>query len=118
MSQYDVINTRAPRLDAPSKATGRATYIDDMTLPDMLYGALLQSPYAHAKILNIDTSKASRLPGVKAVVTAKEAGGIKYGVSPARYDETVFAHDKVRLVGDEIAAVAAVDLETAMEAVS
>jgi 4-hydroxybenzoyl-CoA reductase alpha subunit len=118
MSQYDVINTRAPRLDAPSKATGRAIYIDDMTLPGMLYGALLQSPYAHAKILNIDTSRASRLRGVKAVVTAKEAGRIKYGVSPARYDETIFAHDKVRLVGDEIAAVAALDLETAMEAVS
>jgi 4-hydroxybenzoyl-CoA reductase alpha subunit len=118
MSQYDVINTRAPRLDAPGKATGRATYIDDMTLPDMLYGALLQSPHAHARILKIDTSKARSLPGVRAVVTAKEAGRIKYGVSPARYDETVFAHEKVRLVGDEIAAVAAVDLETAMEAVS
>jgi len=118
MSQYDVINTRAPRLDAADKATGRAVFVDDMKMPGMLYGALLQSPHAHAKILSIDTSQALKLPGVKAVVTHKEAGAVKYGVSPARYDETLFCVDKARYVGDEIAAVAAVDLETALEAVS
>ncbi len=118
MSEYDVINTRAKRLDAPAKATGRAVFIDDMRMPGMLYGALLQSPVAHAKILNIDTSAAKRLPGVKMVVTSEEAGLTPYGVSPARYDETLFCHDKVRYVGDEIAAVAAVDYETAMEAIS
>jgi 4-hydroxybenzoyl-CoA reductase subunit alpha len=118
MSGYGVINKRAPRLDALDKATGRAKYVDDMAMPGMLFGALLQSPIAHGRILNIDTSKASRLPGVKAVVTAKEAGLIHYGVSPARYDETMFCHEKVRYVGDEVAAVAATDLETALEAVS
>lgn len=118
MSKYSVINRRAPRLDAPAKATGRAEFIDDLTMPRMLYGALLQSPLAHAKILNIDTSRAKNLAGVKAVVTAEDAGLVKYGVSPARYDETLFCHEKVRYVGDEIAAVAAVDLATAMEAVS
>jgi 4-hydroxybenzoyl-CoA reductase subunit alpha len=118
MTQYSVINKRFPRLDAPDKATGRAKYVDDMTLPGMLYGALLQSPLAHARILNIDISKAVKLPGVKSVATAEDAGPVRYGVSPARYDETLFAQDKVRYVGDEIAAVAAVDLETAMEAVS
>lgn len=118
MSQYSVINRRSPRLDAPAKATGRAQYVDDLKMPGMLYGALLQSPIAHAKILNIDTSKALKLPGVKSVVTAADAGLVKYGVSPARYDETLFCHDKVRYIGDEIAAVAAIDLETAMEAVS
>jgi 4-hydroxybenzoyl-CoA reductase subunit alpha len=118
MSDYNVINTRAPRLDAPDKATGKATFIDDLTMPGMLYGAILQSPLAHAHILNIDTAKAKKLPGVKAVVTAEDAGLVKYGVSPARYDETLFCHDKVRYVGDEIAAVAALDLETAMEALS
>lgn len=118
MSEYTVINKRSPRLDAPDKATGRAKYTDDLSMPGMLYGALLQSPLAHAKILNIDTSKANKLPGVKSVLTAEEAGLVKYGLSPARYDETIFCHDKVRYVGDEIAAVAAVDLETAMEAVS
>ena len=118
MTEYHVINGRAPRLDAPAKATGRAMYVDDIKLPGMLYGALLQSPLAHAKILNIDTSKARKLPGVKSVVTAEEAGMVHYGVSPARYDETLFVKDRVRYIGDEIAAVAAVDLETAMEAVS
>jgi 4-hydroxybenzoyl-CoA reductase subunit alpha len=86
-------------------------------MPGMLYAAILQSPIAHGKILNIDTSKAKKLPGVKGIITAKEAGLVKYGVSPARYDETLFCHDKVRYVGDEIAAVAAVDLPTALEAV-
>jgi 4-hydroxybenzoyl-CoA reductase alpha subunit len=118
MSEFNVINSRATRLDTPDKASGRAVFIDDMSMPGMLYGALLQSPLPHAKILNVDTSAAKKLPGVKEVVTSREAGTVKYGVSPARYDETLFAHDKVRYVGDEIAAVAAVDLETAMEAVS
>jgi 4-hydroxybenzoyl-CoA reductase subunit alpha len=118
MNDYNVINTRAPRLDAPDKATGKATFIDDLTKPGMLYGAILQSPIAHARILNIDTSQAKRLPGVKAVVTAEDAGLVEYGVSPARYDETLFCHDKVRYVGDEVAAVAALDLDTAMEALS
>ena len=118
MNDFTVINSRAARLDAPDKATGRAKYIDDLTLPAMLFGALRQSSVAHARILNIDTSRAERLPGVKAVITAREAGLVKYGVSPARYDETLFCHDKVRYVGDEIAAVAAVDLDTALEAVN
>ena len=118
MTQYDVIGTRAARVDAPDKATGRALFVDDMKMPGMLYGALLQSPCAHARIRGVDVSAAGRLPGVKAVVTAKEAGLVKFGVSPARYDETLFCSDKVRQVGDNIAAVAAIDLETALEAVS
>ncbi len=117
MKAFDTINTRAKRLDAPDKATGKAVYVDDLASPGMLYGALLQSPHAHARILSIDTSKAESLPGVKAVITAREAGDVKYGVSPARYDETVFAVDRVRYVGDEIAAVAATSLEIALEAV-
>jgi 4-hydroxybenzoyl-CoA reductase subunit alpha len=118
MREWNVINTRAPRLDAPDKSAGRAKYVDDLSLPGMLYGALLQSPLAHAVIRHIDTSRARALPGVKAVVTAEDAGPVKYGVSPARYDENVFSGEKARYVGDEIAAVAAVDLETALEAVS
>ncbi|MGC8659301.1 MAG: xanthine dehydrogenase family protein molybdopterin-binding subunit [Desulfomonilaceae bacterium] len=118
MGDYRVLNTRAPRVDAVAKATGQAKYADDFKMPGTLYAAILQSPLAHARILHIDTSRAKKLPGVKAVVTAKEAGLVKYGVSPARYDETLFAHDKVRYVGDEIAAVAASDLATAQEALS
>jgi 4-hydroxybenzoyl-CoA reductase subunit alpha len=116
MSTFSVLNTRAPRVDSPAKATGQAKYADDLSMPGMLYAAILQSPLAHAKILHIDTSKAKKLPGVKGVITAKEAGLVRYGVSPARYDETLFAWDKVRYVGDEIAAVAAVDQATAQEA--
>jgi len=58
MSDYSVINSRAPRIDAPDKATGRAMFIDDFTMPGMLYGVLLQSPLAHGRILDIDTSRA------------------------------------------------------------
>ncbi len=118
MSDYKLLNTRAPRVDAVDKATGRAVYTDDLKRSGMLYAALLHSPLAHARILNIDTSRAQKLPGVKAVVTHHEAGIEPYGVSPARYDETIFCHDRVRYVGDEIAAVAAVDLDTALQAVS
>src|SRR4030042_3700383 len=118
MNSYSVINSRAPRLGAPDKAAGRAFYTDDLYFPNMLYGALLQSPLAHARILNIDISRAKRLPGVKSVVTAKDVDIIPYGVSPARYDETILAVDKVRYVGDEVAAGAALDLQTAPEALS
>ncbi len=118
MNEYSVLNSRLPRIDAPLKATGLAKYADDLKFPGMLYATILQSPVAHARILNIDTSRAKKLKGVKAVITSKETGLIKYGVSPARYDETLFAHDKVRYVGDEIAAVAAVDQATALEALS
>lgn len=117
-NKYRILNTRARRVDAVDKVTGRAQYTDDLTRPNMLRGALLHSPLAHARILHIDTSRAERLPGVKAVVTYREAGTEPYGVSPARYDETIFCFDRVRYVGDEIAAVAAVDLDTALEAVS
>jgi 4-hydroxybenzoyl-CoA reductase alpha subunit len=116
MSDYSLLNSRVPRVDAADKVTGRALYTDDLRRPGMLTGALLHSPLAHARILNIDTSRAERLPGVRSVVTCREAGTTPYGVSPARYDETIFCHDKVRYVGDEIAAVAAVDLDTALEA--
>jgi 4-hydroxybenzoyl-CoA reductase subunit alpha len=118
MKNYKILNTRAPRVDAYDKVTGRAIYTDDMKKPNMLTAAILHSPLAHAKILNIDTSRAESLPGVEAVVTHREAGTIPYGVSPARYDETIFCHDRVRYVGDEIAAVAAVDLDTALEAIN
>jgi 4-hydroxybenzoyl-CoA reductase alpha subunit len=118
MSRHRILNSRAPRVDAADKATGKALYTDDLKRPGMLTGAILHSPLAHARILNIDTSRAEKLPGVRAVVTHREAGTTPYGVSPARYDETIFCHDKVRYVGDEIAAVAAIDLDIALEAAS
>jgi len=115
---YKILNTRAPRVDAVDKVTGKAVYTDDLKRSGMLRCAILHSPIAHGKILNIDTSRAEKLPGVKVVITGKEAGTVNYGVSPARYDENILCVDKVRYVGDEIAAVAAVDLDTALQAVS
>ncbi len=112
-----VVGRSVPRPDAPAKVTGRAEYTEDVNLPNMLFGQLLTSPHAHARIASIDTSKAKALPGVKAVITGADVSDVLYGVSPARYDEYVLAKDLVRFVGDEIAAVAAVDEATAMEAV-
>ncbi len=113
---FSVINSSTIRKGVPEKATGRAQYTGDIVLPNMLYGAILRSPYAHAKILNIDVSKASQMKGVKIVLTGKDVSQIKFGHSPARFDETALALDKVVFVGDEVAAVAAVDEQTAKEA--
>lgn len=114
---FSVIGGRAARKDAPDKSTGKARYIEDLKFVGELAGAMLQSSQAHAKIKSIDISKAQALPGVVAVITAQDVPDIKYGVSPARYDENLFAKDRVRYVGDEIAAVAAEDLATALKAV-
>jgi len=111
-----VIGGRAPRIDAWEKVTGRATYADDLTRPDMLVGAILHSPLAHARVVHVDTSRAERLPGVRAVLTARNSPSCYFGVSPARYDETLFCGDKVRYVGDEVAMVAAIDRDVAREA--
>jgi 4-hydroxybenzoyl-CoA reductase alpha subunit len=115
-SDLAVINTSQIRKGIPEKATGQAKYTGDIWLPNMLYGAILHSPHAHAKIVNIDVSKAKNLPGVKVVLTGKDISPIKFGHSPARYDETALAIDKVKYVGDGVAAVAAVDEQTAREA--
>jgi len=111
-----VVGRRVPRIDAPDLVTGRATFTDDIRLPGMLYGKILTSPHAHARILRIDTSRAVALEGVKAVLTAVDVPDTFYGVSPARYDEQVLAKDRVRYVGDEVAAVAAVDEATCLRA--
>lgn len=111
-----VVGKSVPRVDAASKVTGQALYFSDLRLPGMLYGAVLRSPLPHARIRRIYTHRAERLPGVRAVVTAADTPGIKYGHNVA--DELILASDKVRYVGDEVAAVAAVDADTALEALS
>ncbi|HLE61409.1 MAG TPA: molybdopterin cofactor-binding domain-containing protein [Thermoanaerobaculaceae bacterium] len=113
-----VVGQSHPRTDAPAKVTGRAVFTEDIQLPGMLHGRILTSPYAHAIIRRIDTSKAAAVPGVKAVITGKDVSDVPYGVSPARYDQHVLAKDKVRYVGDEVAAVAAVDEATAARALA
>ena len=90
MSDHRVLNTRAPRVDAADKVTGKAKYVADLDRPRMLYAAVLQSPVAHGVLKKVDAARARAMPGVVDVVTAKEAPSIRYGVSPARYDETMF----------------------------
>ncbi|MCL5961457.1 MAG: molybdopterin-dependent oxidoreductase [Chloroflexi bacterium] len=116
MTDYSFVGKRVPRIDALEKATGAARFTDDLELPHTLHGRILWSPHAHARILHIDTSKAERLPGVKAVITGKDWGNFKYGVFPATRDQHPLAVDKVRYIGDEVAAVAATDGDTAEEA--
>jgi len=116
MNDHSVAGQRRPRIDSVAKATGEALYTADLVLPRMLCGKILRSPHAHAKILNIDTSKAERLSGVKAIVTGKDTRGVKWGVFRYTRDQQLLPVDKVRYFGEEVAAVAAVDKDTAMEA--
>ena len=119
MKQSKIIGKNIPRVDGWAKATGMATYTDDIKLPGMLYGCIVRSPLAHARILNIDVSRAAALPGVKCVITGEDTPKVKYGnwrLFPATQDEYPLAVDKVRFIGDEVAAVAAIDRDTAQEA--
>jgi carbon-monoxide dehydrogenase large subunit len=97
---------------------GQGTYLDDITLPGMLYGAILRSPYAHAKIVSIDTSEALALEGVAAVVTAKDLETLGLAWMPTiSYDtQSVLAGDKVRFQGQEVAFVIATDPYIARDA--
>jgi 4-hydroxybenzoyl-CoA reductase subunit alpha len=114
--ELDVVGTRMPMLDAAAKVKGAAQFTDDLILPGMLYGKILRSPLPHARILNIDTSKAEKLPGVKGVMTGQDIPDRKYGIVPMAKDEYALARDKVRFIGDEVAAVCAIDPEIAEEA--
>lgn len=118
MKQYAVIGKGLPAKDALDKVMGQARYGTDISLQGQLHGRILRSPYPHAKILDIDTSKAEALPGVKAVITARDVplrDRSPYASRPP-IEKRVFASDKVRFVGDEVAAVAAVDSDRAQEA--
>jgi 4-hydroxybenzoyl-CoA reductase alpha subunit len=113
---YSVLGKPMPRVDARAKVTGTAKYAADIEVADMLWGQVKRSPYAHARILNIDTSKAEKLPGVKAVITGKEFNGFRWGWSRQTRDEEPLAVERVRYLYEGVAAVAAVDEDTAQEA--
>jgi 4-hydroxybenzoyl-CoA reductase subunit alpha len=116
-----LIGKSVPRPDARAKVTGAAQYTDDLHLPGMLHGAMLRSPLPHARIVRIDASRARAQPGVKCVITGQDVPAVRYGnwrLVPALQDETVLATDKVRFIGDEVAAVAAVDKDTAEAALA
>ena len=120
MSELQYVGKSVLRKDGPQKVTGKATYTVDVRLPGMLVGRILRSPHPHARILNIDTSAAERVPGVKAVITGRDSLGIHHAFveSARRYppDQLALAIDKVRFIGEEVAAVAAVDSYAAEEA--
>jgi CO/xanthine dehydrogenase Mo-binding subunit len=111
--ELNVIGKRIAKKDAPSKVTGRAMYIQDVSLPGMLYGKILYSRYPHARIKHINTAKAEKLPGVKAVLTGATIPPFKFGFYK---DNTPLKTEKVCSLRDEVAAVAATDPEIAEEA--
>ncbi len=113
--EYRLVGKSLPRIDALPKVTGKAVFIDDIVLPRLLYGKVLFSSLPHARILNIDTSRAERINGVKAVITHKDLPKTLVGIFIK--DMPVLARDKVRFRGEPVAAVAAVDPDLAAEAV-
>jgi 4-hydroxybenzoyl-CoA reductase subunit alpha len=114
--EYQVVGKSVERTDGRVKATGKARYAGDLIAPGMLHGKILRSPFAHAKIMNIDTSKARKLPGVMAVITGKDFPGIPYGTRPDTRDQIPMPITKVHHFGEGVAAVAAIDEDTAEEA--
>jgi len=110
---FSVIGQPLPKIDAWAKVTGETRYADDLVLPRMAYGKLLRSPHAHARIVTIDTERARALPGVYSVITGHDLPRVKFGILPVSQDEEALCTEKVRMVGDAVAAVAAVDEETA-----
>jgi 4-hydroxybenzoyl-CoA reductase subunit alpha len=114
--QFNIIGKPLPKVDAMAKVIGQTVYADDLFLPRMLYAKLLGCHHPHARIRHIRTARAAELPGVLAVITGADLPGVKYGILPVSQDETALAIDKGRHVGDPIAAVAAVDEETAERA--
>jgi CO/xanthine dehydrogenase Mo-binding subunit len=114
----DAIGKRIPRIDAIQKAMGKAIYADDLNFGEMLYGKVLRSSMPHARIKHIDTTKAQKLKGVRAILLAKDIPGEnRIGIlgDPFR-DQPVLAEDKVRFVGEPIALIAAESEEIAEKA--
>ena len=116
MSGHRVIGHARRRVDARAKVTGQTRFADDVLLPRTVFCRLLRSPWPHARIAGIDTSRASAHPGVLLVLTGADFP-IPYGILPVSHDEHALCPDKVRFVGDPVAAVVALDEFIAAEAV-
>ncbi|MGH7265917.1 MAG: molybdopterin cofactor-binding domain-containing protein, partial [Candidatus Rokuibacteriota bacterium] len=114
--ELSVVGKRLPKVDAWAKVTGETKFADDLVLPRMAVAKILRSQRPHALIRRIDTSEAAALPGVYAVITGKDFPPVRFGIKPVSQDEEALCVDKVRFVGDPVAAVAAVDEETAERA--
>jgi len=105
-TDFSIIGKPTAMVDAAEKTTGSGKYTDDLSVPGMLVGKILHSPFPHARIVQIDTSRAEKLEGVVAVVVGKDAPN-PYGILPVGHDEHALALDKVRYVGDNVACVVA-----------
>lgn len=114
MARLSIVGTSVPRVDALEKATGQAIFGTDIKLPRMLHARVLRSPYPHARIVSIDTSRAEQLSGVACIITGKDVPGKKYG--RIIYDQDVLAVNIVRSIGEAVAAVAAETIDIAEEA--
>ena len=114
-AELRVVGKALRKVDATTKVTGATKFADDLFLPRMLYAKLLRSPHPHARIVSIDTTRAAALPGVKAVLTGKDLP-IPFGILPVSQDEHALALEKVRFVGDPVAAIAATSEEAAAAA--
>ena len=114
----NIVGKRVVRSDSLAKVTGRARYTADLKFPNMLAAKVLRSPFPHARILGIDLTRALKVPGVKAAISGFDTFGVKWGVFRYTQDHSMLPTDKVRYIGEDVAAVAAVDEETAMEALS
>ena len=114
---HTAVGVSVPLVDGPEKVTGRAKYTADLLEADALVGRVLRSPVSHGEIIDIDTTEAENLPGVVAVITG-DASETPFGILPIAENEFALARGKVRFIGDAIAAVAAVDDETAEQALA
>ena len=114
-SDLELIGTPMRKIEGLDKSTGRAVYTDDIAPPGMLHGKILRSPYPHARIVSIDVSEAKKLEGVHAIITGADIP-TKYGIIPWTADEYPLCTDRVRYIGDGVAAVAAVDEDQAIRA--
>ena len=106
--QFRVVGAPRRRVDARGKVTGQTKFADDLALPRMVYGRLLRSPHPHARILRIDTSRARAAAGVLLVLTGRDLTG-EFGILPVSQDEEPLCRERVRYVGDAVAAVIARD---------
>ena len=117
--EYDVVGKAVPRLDGFKKVTGRPIYTGDIEMPGMTHGAILRSTYPHARVVRVDKSRAERVPGVIAVVSGEDVAntpGIDPWFGPVFRDQAILAIDKVRYIGDPVAAVVAETREAAEDA--
>jgi 4-hydroxybenzoyl-CoA reductase subunit alpha len=113
--RFKVVGRAQRKIDASDKVTGRTQFADDITLPRMLFAKMLRSPHAHAKITMIDVSRAAAVDGVKAVVTGRDLP-MSFGILPVSQDEHALCSERVRFIGDPVAAVAASSEEAATAA--